>query len=126
MQNIWPVLLPISEAVAMVLAARVLLHYFQLESYQFQGYFKTVGRQWRRAFLPGLKLNAAYVLCIFVLFGLLNAESFFFLPLAAVQIVFGFLLFRQAENQRKLEETEMAWLEKSQELENKQKELELS
>ena len=96
MQNIWPVLLPISEAVAMVLAARVLLHYFQLESYQFQGYFKTVGRQWRRAFLPGLKLNAAYVLCIFVLFGLLNAESFFFLPLAAVQIVFGFLLFRQA------------------------------
>ncbi|WP_406546066.1 ribosomal protection-like ABC-F family protein [Succinimonas sp.] len=36
------------------------------------------------------------------------------------------LLFRQAENQKKLEETEMAWLEKSQELENKQKELELS
>lgn len=36
------------------------------------------------------------------------------------------LLFRQAENQKKLEETEMAWLERSQELENKQKELELS
>ena len=36
------------------------------------------------------------------------------------------LLFRQSENQKKLEETEMAWLERSQELENKQKELELS
>ncbi len=96
MQNIWPVLLPISEAAAMVLAARVLLHYFQLESYQFQGYFKTVGRQWRRAFLPGLALNAAYVLCFWALSGLLNAESFFFLPAAAVQLILGFLLFRQA------------------------------
>ena len=51
MQNIWPVLLPISEAAAMVLAARVLRHYFQLESYQFRGYFKTILRQWKRAFL---------------------------------------------------------------------------
>ena len=36
------------------------------------------------------------------------------------------MLARQADNQRKLEETEMAWLEKSQELENMQKELEIS
>ena len=96
MQNIWPVLLPISEAVAMVLAARVLLHYFQLESYQFQGYFKTVLRQWRRAFLPGLALNAAYVLCFLALSGLLSVEPFFFLPAAALQIILGILFYRQA------------------------------
>ena len=36
------------------------------------------------------------------------------------------MLARQADNQRKLEETEMTWLEKSQELENMQKELEIS
>lgn len=96
MQNIWPVLLPISEAVAMVLAARVLLHYFQLESYQFQGYFKTVGRQWRRAFLPGLALNAVYIVCFYAFSGLLYVEPFFYLPLAAVQIVLSILLYRQA------------------------------
>lgn len=96
MQNVWPVLWFISEPVAMVLAARVLLHYFQLESYQFQGYFKTVGRQWRRAFLPGLALNAAYVLCFLGFSGMLAAEPLFFLPLAAVQIILGFLLYRQA------------------------------
>ena len=96
MQNIWPVLLPISEAVAMVLAARLLLHYFQLESYQFQGYFKTVGRQWRRAFLPGLALSLAYVACFLLLSGWLYAEPFFFLPLAALQIGLGILFYRQA------------------------------
>ena len=46
-------------AAGMVLSARVLLHYFQLESYQFRGYFRTVRRQWKRAFLPGLILTAA-------------------------------------------------------------------
>ncbi len=96
MQNIWPVLLPISEAVAMVLAARLLLHYFQLESYQFHGYFKTVLRQWRRAFWPGLALNLAYAAGFLVLNGWLYAEPFFFLPLAALQIVLGILFYRQA------------------------------
>jgi len=38
--------------VGMLLAARRLAHYFQLESYQFRGYFKTLRRQWRRAAVP--------------------------------------------------------------------------
>ena len=37
---------------AAVCASRRLMHYFQLESYQFQGYFKTVLRQWKKAILP--------------------------------------------------------------------------
>ena len=37
-----------------LLLARRLLHYFQLESYQFRGFFKTLLRQLDRALLPGL------------------------------------------------------------------------
>ncbi len=54
----WALLLiAAGEAAGMVLAARVLLHYFQLESYQFRGYFKTILRQWLPAFLPGVLLE---------------------------------------------------------------------
>ncbi len=42
----------LAAAAAALLCARKLLHYFQLESYQFYGYFKTVLRQWRVALLP--------------------------------------------------------------------------
>ena len=45
----------------MVLAARRLLHYFQLESYQFHGYFQTVNRQWRGAIAPYLALSGIYL-----------------------------------------------------------------
>ena len=40
-----------------------LLHYFQLESYQFNGYFRTLNRQWKRIWQPlGLYAVAAAVL----------------------------------------------------------------
>ena len=37
-----------------VLAGRLLFHYFQLESYQHPGYFRTIRRNALKAFLPGL------------------------------------------------------------------------
>lgn len=40
-------------ALACVLASRGLIHYFQLESYQFPGYFRTLKRNWKNALLPG-------------------------------------------------------------------------
>ena len=40
-----------------LLAVRRLTHYFQLESYQFRGFFQTVLRQWKRAILPYLFLG---------------------------------------------------------------------
>lgn len=40
-------------------AGRILLHYFQLESYQFPGYFRTVRRNIKKAILPGI--------CIFII-----------------------------------------------------------
>ena len=53
------VFLPIlAGSVSLLLAARRLVHFFQLESYQFQGYFKTLRRQ--HAFIDCLILTAFY------------------------------------------------------------------
>ncbi len=46
-------ILALSPMVGCVFASRGLIHYFQLESYQFPGYFKTLRRNWKRSFLPG-------------------------------------------------------------------------
>ena len=45
---------------AALLCARKLLHYFQLESYQFYGYFKTILRQWKGAILPPAILGVLF------------------------------------------------------------------
>ncbi len=45
-----------------ILAGRTLYHWFQLESYQFPGYFRTVLRSTGRALLPGAVLGAVYFL----------------------------------------------------------------
>ena len=41
-------------AAGCLLAGRILLHYFQLESYQFPGYFRTVRRNLLKSMLPGI------------------------------------------------------------------------
>ena len=46
-----------------LLAARTLIHWFQLESYQFPGYFRTLKRQGQKALLPGLLTAAGFFLC---------------------------------------------------------------
>ena len=50
----------LASAAAALLCARRLLHYFQLESSQFYGYFKTVARQWKKAVLPSAVLGALF------------------------------------------------------------------
>lgn len=56
-------LLWLAPAIAGVFAARGLIHYFQLSSYQVGGYWNTIRRQARMAWLPGL-LTAAACLAI--------------------------------------------------------------
>ena len=41
-------------AICCFFASRTLFHYFQLESYQFPGYFRTLKRNWRHSLFPGL------------------------------------------------------------------------
>ncbi len=43
-------------AAGCLLGARTLIHWFQLESYQFPGYFRTLRRQGIRGWIPGLML----------------------------------------------------------------------
>lgn len=43
-------------------SSRTLLHYFQLESYQFPGFFHTVRRNWRHSLLPGVCSCVAAIL----------------------------------------------------------------
>ena len=52
----------LAAAAAALLCARKLLHYFQLESYQFYGYFKTITRQWKSAILPPAVLGILFFL----------------------------------------------------------------
>ena len=52
-------------AIGSLLLSRRLLHYFQLESYQFHGFFKTLNRQAGHALFPGLVLESAFLLFFF-------------------------------------------------------------
>lgn len=46
--------------IGLLFASHRLMHYFQLESYQFRGYFQTVLRQWKRAILPYFAAGLAF------------------------------------------------------------------
>lgn len=62
MIRIW--ILCMSIAVGCLLAGKILLHYFQLESYQFPGYFRTVRRNMIRACLPGVLMSLLLILTL--------------------------------------------------------------
>ena len=59
-------ILSLGVAVSSLLASRSLMHYFQLESYQFAGYFRTLRRNWKRAVLPGLIMTVYLTLLLLV------------------------------------------------------------
>ena len=50
-------------AAGCVLAGKILLHYFQLESYQFPGYFRTIRRNAVKSLIPGFFMAALLALC---------------------------------------------------------------
>ncbi len=51
------ILLYLGMAAGCLLAGKILLHYFQLESYQHPGYFRTVRRNLWKALLPGILMT---------------------------------------------------------------------
>lgn len=58
----WMGLLWYAPCVGAALAAKGLIHTFQLSSYQFQGYFTSLQRRWKQELLPGLVFAAAALL----------------------------------------------------------------
>lgn len=53
-------LLICAPGIGCLFAAHGLVHYFQLESYQFPGFFHSIRRNLKRAFLPGLMLSVLH------------------------------------------------------------------
>ncbi len=59
-------LIALGAGVSSLLAGRSLLHYFQLESYQFPGYFRTLKRNLFRAVIPGVMMTAYLMLLLLI------------------------------------------------------------
>ena len=74
-------------ALACVLASRGLIHYFQLESYQFPGYFRTLKRNLLRAVMPGVVMTLPVLLGGYVLKLAQNGLSYVLLLLLAVALL---------------------------------------
>ncbi len=86
------VLLYAGIAAGCLLAGRILIHYFQLESYQFPGYFRTLRRNLLKALMPGILMTILFT----VSFGLLSVFTnefrwFHYMILAAVMTGGGFV-----------------------------------
>jgi len=58
------ILICLGTAGGCLLAARGLIHFFQLESYQFPGYFRTLRRNLPKAVLPGLCMTLLGIACL--------------------------------------------------------------
>lgn len=52
--SIWAYLMIMISTIGLLFASRNYFHWFQLESYQFPGYFRTLKRNWKRALIPCL------------------------------------------------------------------------
>ena len=61
------IILCLSVAAGSLLASKLLMHYFQLESYQHPGYFRTVKRNLLKALLPGFLLTLLHAGMLLVL-----------------------------------------------------------
>ena len=69
--------LVLAPVVCCVFASRTLLHYFQLESYQFPGYFRTLKRNWKHSLLPGVCAAAGLIIITYLaaLLGMFRAAA---------------------------------------------------
>ncbi len=88
-------------SVACILASRTLYHDFQLESYQFPGYFRTLKRNLLKAILPGLLMLIVWAGSAAAL-SLLVPEKGFLMVLAEVTLLLAFgWLIRMVTTQKK-------------------------
>ncbi|MBR4081868.1 MAG: UDP-N-acetylmuramoyl-tripeptide--D-alanyl-D-alanine ligase [Clostridia bacterium] len=85
-------------ALGCLLASRGLIHYFQLESYQFPGYFRTVKRNLIRCLIPG-GILLAYGMLMRVLGGEMTLR-FSDLCLAAAYVAFGAAIHQVMRRQK--------------------------
>lgn len=76
-------------AVSCLLAGKILIHYFQLESYQFPGYFRTIRRNLLKSILPGICLDVILaILLVLFTFVFRTGYSWWVFLLEAVILIF--------------------------------------
>ena len=86
------ILLYVCIAAGCLFAGKILVHYFQLESYQFPGYFRTIRRNFWKAVLPGILMTLLFAVS-FILFSVLFAEFswYHYLLLALIMVSGGWI-----------------------------------
>lgn len=94
--TLWSILLLASLSASCLLAGRRLIHYFQLESYQFPGYFRTLKRNFWKAVLPGLILNGVLIGTAIALAFLIPEENDWLPPVgeSVILLTTGWLIHR--------------------------------
>ncbi len=85
----------ICTSLSTLLCARVSMQYYQLESYQLDGYFRTLRRNWFRAFLPGLCVVVFGCLLLSVLTSIAFEDWLVSLGLLAMTAASAFAYFLQ-------------------------------
>ena len=88
------VLLAFVPVIASMIAAKGIYHLFQLESYQFPGYFRAVQRNRIHAWLPGVGVTLGSLLLYYVFdkMAVVNASENFLIGIAVVVLVLAALL----------------------------------
>lgn len=90
--NIWSFLLLLGLSIGCLLAARKLFHWFQLESYQFPGYFRTLGRNFLKAVLPGVLMDFVLIGGSLLIAEIIKEDIPSRIVLAVLLIAAGFLI----------------------------------
>ena len=98
----WNIILLAALAAGCLLSGNILVHFFQLESYQFPGYFRSVRRNLPRVIMPGLLMNIVWFVSLIV-FALIVPEDNSWLPQLCVSIcmIIGGIIVGKCTRERK-------------------------
>ena len=83
------ILLFMALAAGCLLSGRILIHYFQLESYQFPGYFRSLKRNQAKVILPGALMTFLFTLSFLLLYLIFKAFTWPFFIIEIVILVAG-------------------------------------
>ena len=85
------VILCLGIAAGSLLSAKQLIHYFQLESYQFPGYFRTIRRNLIKSVAPGLLVALSGIFLFLLLNSFIQSVAFIAGLLSLFLLAVGFL-----------------------------------
>ncbi len=87
------ILLDAGLAAGCLFAGKILIHYFQLESYQFHGYFRTLKRNLLKSCIPGILMALALGLMLIPAYLMGNGFSpLYYIAVSVLLVAAGFLI----------------------------------